>query len=167
MEGFTSEWYQAHTARQRAGNGPRSDATLKTTEVRGSISRARSHVGLTVITLPITPIGKPRMTRRDQWMKRPCVIRYRTYCDQVRAAWPSGISFPVGGALVEFQMPMPASWSRAKRDERRGQPHEQKPDLDNLLKALLDALHDDDSGVWDVRITKRWGDEGCVLIFID
>ncbi|MGU0055537.1 RusA family crossover junction endodeoxyribonuclease [Enterobacter hormaechei] len=41
-----------------------------------------------------------------------------------------------------------------------GKPHQQKPDKDNLEKALLDAIFDDDSRVWDGRVTKVWGRGG-------
>lgn len=47
----------------------------------------------------------------------------------------------------------------------RGTPHEQKPDKDNLLKALLDALYGDDSHVWhDDGHLKFWGDEGSITV---
>jgi Holliday junction resolvase RusA-like endonuclease len=71
---------------------------------------------------------------------------------------------PQCGAHVIFHLPMPSSWSRKKRDELRGQAHQQNPDADNLFKALGDALYADDSGIWDVRITKRWADVGAIEI---
>ena len=33
----------------------------------------------------VTPIGKPRMTQRDRWKKRPPVVRYHAFKDQLRA----------------------------------------------------------------------------------
>ena len=33
-----------------------------------------------------------------------------------------------------------------------------------MLKALMDALFDDDSCVWDCRITKLWGEKGQIII---
>ncbi|MNJ68120.1 Endodeoxyribonuclease RusA [compost metagenome] len=45
-----------------------------------------------------------------------------------------------------------------------GKPHQQKPDADNLLKALMDAIYNEDCSVWDVRVTKRWGDTGEITI---
>ena len=116
------------------------------------------------IYLPVTPYGKPRMTRRDQWAKRPAVIRYRAFCDAVRAAWPAGVPYPAAGAHVTFWLPMPKSWSKRKRDAMRGQPHQQKPDRDNLEKALMDAMCEDDAHVWDGRTTKRWADTGYITI---
>ncbi|MBG3071635.1 RusA family crossover junction endodeoxyribonuclease, partial [Proteus mirabilis] len=48
--------------------------------------------------------------------------------------------------------------------EMNGKPHQQKPDKDNLEKALLDAIFDDDSRVWDGRVTKVWGERGQIII---
>lgn len=111
---------------------------------------------------PIVPVGKPRMTQRDKWAKRPAVLRYRAFCDEVRAA---GVQFPQAGARVTFFLPMPKSWSRAQRDRMRMTGHQAKPDLDNLLKALMDACLEDDAGVWSIGgMQKLWADEGGILI---
>lgn len=110
---------------------------------------------------PIKPEPKPRMTRSDKWNKRDCVLRYRAYCDEVRAR---KVYLPEHGARVTFILPMPKSWSAKKKTAMAGTPHQQKPDNDNLLKALCDALYADDSGIWDVRITKLWGYDGEIII---
>jgi Holliday junction resolvase RusA-like endonuclease len=44
------------------------------------------------------------------------------------------------------------------------QPHQQTPDVDNLLKALLDAIHKQDCAVWSVWAEKRWSDRGGIVI---
>lgn len=110
----------------------------------------------------IEPCPKPRMTRSDKWNKRPRVMRYRDFCNQVQAA---GIKVPESGATITFVLPMPKTWSKKKKAEMLGQPHQTTPDLDNLLKALLDAIYDNDSGVWNVmRLEKRWGLTGQIII---
>ena len=45
-----------------------------------------------------------------------------------------------------------------------GRPHQQKPDVDNLLKALMDALFDDDCKVWSVAVSKVWGESGKITV---
>lgn len=45
-----------------------------------------------------------------------------------------------------------------------GKPHQQKPDADNLLKSLMDAIYSEDCAVWDIRVTKRWGNAGEIII---
>lgn len=109
----------------------------------------------------ICPLPKPRMTQRDRWAKRPAVLRYRAFCDEVRRR---GVALPVSNSHVTFVMPMPRSWSKTKRAALAGQPHQQKPDADNLLKALMDAVYHDDCAVWDVRVTKLWGETGSIKI---
>lgn len=114
-----------------------------------------------MVRYSITPVGKPRMTQRDKWQQRPPVLRYRLFCDEIRL---HDITLPEQGAHVVFVMPMPSSWSSKKRAAHDGQPHRQKPDIDNLQKALLDALFDDDAHIWDIRASKIWGEEGQIVI---
>lgn len=109
----------------------------------------------------ITPLGKPRMTRADKWKKRPEVLRYRAFCDEVRL---NKVTLAESGYHVIFVLPMPPSWSKKKRALMDGKPHQQKPDKDNLEKALLDALFGEDSHIWDGRVTKIWGETGKMII---
>lgn len=66
------------------------------------------------------------------------------------------------GDWVNFVIPMPASWSESKKAKMVLKPHTSKPDVDNLLKALLDACFESDSHIHDIRATKMWGYTGCV-----
>lgn len=109
----------------------------------------------------IKPLGKPRMTQRDKFQKRPEVLRYRAFCDEVRLR---GVTLHAAGCHITFVLPMPESWSKKKRAELVGRPHLQKPDVDNMFKALMDAVFKDDSAVWDARITKIWGEKGQIRI---
>ena len=110
---------------------------------------------------PITPVGKPRMTQRDKWAKRPAVLRYRAFKDEVRAR---RVILPTDGAMVTFCLPMPKSWSQKKRREMDGEPHRQKPDLDNLVKALGDACYEDDSTIHMIAARKVWGVDGSIEV---
>lgn len=109
----------------------------------------------------ITPVPKPRMTQRDKWVKRPPVLRYRAFAEECRLR---GVTLPECGYHVTFVLPMPASWSTKKRAAMNGKPHQQKPDKDNLEKALLDAVFQDDCRVWDGRVTKIWGQAGQIIV---
>jgi len=108
----------------------------------------------------ITPVSKCRMTRRDKWLKRPCVLKYRAFKDECRLKnvklYPS--------MKILFYMPMPKSWSKKKREEMAGKPHQVTPDLDNILKGLMDIL-EDDSHIWDVHATKIWSTVGGMDIY--
>lgn len=110
---------------------------------------------------PITPCPKPRMTQSDKWKKRPPVMRYRAFADEVRLR---GLTVDESRSHVIFTMPMPKSWSNAKKLQHDGKPHTQKPDIDNLVKALFDALFEDDSHIWRFSAEKQWGQTGSILI---
>lgn len=118
-----------------------------------------------MIEIYIDPVPKPRMTQRDRWKQRPCVVRYRHYCDKLRATCEhEGWTLPDSVAMT-FVIAMPASWSKKKRLAMQAEHHSGKPDIDNLIKGVLDALRpDDDSGVWRVSAVKRWGKCGCVIL---
>lgn len=108
----------------------------------------------------ITPVPKPRMTQRDKWRKRPCVMRYRAFCDKVRLL---RVKLPQPCRIV-FYLPVPRSWSDKKIHLMCGEPHRSKPDLDNLVKALADAVCKDDSHLWHISAEKRWSLVPCIEV---
>lgn len=95
-------------------------------------------------------------------------MRYREYADRLREiAGTIGFEVPESGMALCFYLPMPASWSKKKRRAMNGAPHQQKPDVDNLTKALLDALCEEDSFVWQIeRMEKRWAEVGHVVVTV-
>lgn len=113
----------------------------------------------------IDPIAKPRMTRSDKWNERPAVLRYWAFKDELqREAGRQGFILPPA-FTVTFYIPMPQSWSKAKKQRYLHKPHQQKPDLDNLIKALNDSLaSEDDTYIWFVNACKVWALEGAIMI---
>jgi len=109
----------------------------------------------------ITPVAKPRQTQSDVWKKRPCVMQYRAFADHARLL---NIQIPESKYWIIFVLPMPKNWSKKKKKEMDGKPHQNQPDKDNLEKALFDALFKNDSHIWDGRTTKIWGYEGKIII---
>jgi Holliday junction resolvase RusA-like endonuclease len=116
------------------------------------------------------PMGKPRMTQRDKWQKRPCVIRYRLYCDKIREAAGKIPENPLAVHIKAF-VGMPPSWSKKKKLEMIGQRHRARPDWDNIGKAICDALFEEDSCIAVGIAEKFWCLEGHdrteVLIIYD
>lgn len=113
----------------------------------------------------ITPVPKPRMTRADAWKKRPAVERYWAYKDQlVIEALGQDFTVPEANYHLTFHLPMPKSWSKKRRAEMVGRPHQQKPDKDNLEKGFLDALCDEDEHIYDGRVTKLWSERGRIVL---
>lgn len=112
----------------------------------------------------VEPIGKPRMTRRDIWKKRPVVLRYHDFKDRLREQ-RAGFVMPECNYHVVFHISMPRSWSKKKKTAMRGTPHQNTPDKDNLEKALLDALEVNDAYIFDGRVTKLWAEDGHIAIW--
>ncbi len=55
---------------------------------------------------------------------------------------------------------IPKSWPKAKQWQHLSEPHTQKPDADNVAKAVMDgmrSLWSDDCVVWNLRVVKAWG----------
>lgn len=109
---------------------------------------------------PIVPCPAPRMTRRDAWAGRPCVQRYFAFRDEVRL---HGVTIPDRVRII-FHMPMPASWSAKKRAEMDGQPHTVRADIDNICKALLDSVFENDAHIHEIHASKVWAVDGAIEI---
>jgi Holliday junction resolvase RusA-like endonuclease len=116
--------------------------------------------------LDIDPCAKPRMTRSDKWKKRPAVLKYRAFCDLLN--WTLHVNhlddLDLNSKHIIFIISMPKSWSKKKKASMASEPHTQKPDLDNLLKALFDAIYGDDSHIHTIHASKMWGWHGAIHI---
>tara|TARA_R110000851_G_scaffold114153_2_gene239107 strand:- start:4058 stop:4429 length:372 start_codon:yes stop_codon:yes gene_type:complete len=115
--------------------------------------------------LEITPVSKPRMTRSDAWKKRKCVTKYWDFKKElIRLFGQNNIT--INETLyIEFHLPMPKSWSKKKKEEKANDFHDQKPDIDNLIKAVLDAILSEDCKVHSVHARKFWAEEGSIVIW--
>lgn len=117
------------------------------------------------VTIPVSPMGKPRMTQRDKWKKRPAVLRYHAFKDSLRTylnGMPHLMQLLESGNVVGLSwnayLPLPESWPKRKKALFAGSPHRSKPDRDNIDKAILDAIFPEDSGVASGHIHKFWDD---------
>jgi Holliday junction resolvase RusA-like endonuclease len=110
------------------------------------------------ITIPGVPMGKPRMTQRDKWHKRPETSRYWDWANAARllaGQMPDPKDVERLDWVAYFEPP--PSWSKKKREEAIGNLHRSKPDRDNIDKAVLDTLFKSDSAIAAGSIDKRWG----------
>ncbi len=129
------------------------------------------------IVLDVIPMGAPRMTQSDRWKTNPnhkdprkrqrdVVTRYFNLkntlveiCDKYKFSMSNSLD-------IVFLIPMPKSWSKKKKEKMNKMPHKSKPDLDNLIKGVKDALKKDDSDVWIYNNPqKRWAYKGSIIIY--
>tara|TARA_R110002020_G_scaffold279846_2_gene495658 strand:+ start:257 stop:634 length:378 start_codon:yes stop_codon:yes gene_type:complete len=122
--------------------------------------------------LNIPPCSKPRMTQRDRWKKRQCVVDFFAFRDRIKQEVKrintlliKESPFDWDNLTIIFLVPMPKSWSKKKKALMVGKPMQQRPDLDNYLKGLFDATHEEDSSIWKVTASKIWTDcTGKIII---
>ena len=113
---------------------------------------------------PMKPMGKPRQTQADRWKKRKVVERYRQLADVLRAEAMLQKFRCTGVMIMYFDMPMPKSWSKKRKRELIGTPCRSRPDIDNLCKAVLDALMEEDKYLYRITASKHWSLTGGILI---
>lgn len=111
-------------------------------------------------TYLINPVSKPRMTQSDKWKKRKATSNYWVYKDLLR--WEK-VEVPTPCHVI-FNISMPHTWSNKKRKSMDGKPHEQKPDIDNLLKGLFDAIFEEDCHIYKILAEKNWAEVGSISI---
>ena len=120
--------------------------------IYGALSTSFSIIG--------KPIGAVRQTRADAWKKRPCVLAYREWCDTARLACTGSDKKLDANQWLGFyafsHSPMPESWSEKKKAAMAGHLMRQKPDADNVSKAIGDALFDNDERLAIMQCVQYW-----------
>ena len=115
----------------------------------------------------INPMGKPRMTQRDKWLNPPRVpiLKHRIAKQGMQTYALMNKCILQEKFKITFVLAMPNSWSKKKKALMDGEAHRQKPDIDNLLKFVLDALlPEGDECVHEICAKKIWGYEGKITI---
>ncbi len=87
-----------------------------------------------------------------------------------RPHFPAPMEGPVR-LFIHIVFAAPASWSRKKRDAMLHRPHTQKPDVDNLGKAVADGLNRiawaDDAQVYELSVCKFWGVTDQTVVHVE
>ena len=130
-----------------------------------------------VVNIDMNPVPQPRhqVGKFGVYLPKHVERRLGTYKAAIAGAirekygdeFSVGKGVPVSLKLV-FRMPMAKSWPKYKRERCMWGAHFVKPDLDNLVKAVKDALVPDvlydDSQVVNLDAMKLWAPEGGVHI---
>ena len=124
------------------------------------------------IEVPLAPVakGRPRMTRSGHVYTPPKTAQAEKDVARMARASIGGDGLLEGPLEVKirFHMPMPQSWSKRKRDTMDLKAHCSKPDLDNLVKLVKDALNGivwvDDSQVYRLESSKLYMREPMTVI---
>ena len=126
--------------------------------------------------VPGEPVGKarPRFTRHGHAYTPKKTSDYeREVRNSFRIAYPDHAPYtgPVAVEVYAF-FAIPPSWTKKKRESALagGVPHTGRPDADNCLKAVEDALNGlafgDDSQITDASVQKRYASRPRVEVNI-
>lgn len=119
----------------------------------------------------ITPVSAVRTVQKDavffripidklrpEGLKRRTRIeRYNKYKIAVLALAKQQQFKPLEqGMHITFYMPVPKSWRDHKKKSMHMKLCFSRPDVDNLLKGIMDGWLIEDNFIADIRATKRW-----------
>lgn len=125
--------------------------------------------------VPGVPIAKPRLTKSSHWGKtmpdgsfqyyNKSVGMYFEWSSKCRKAATSTdekmpLDHPYVGITATFIFPIPNHFSDKKRRDCEGRRMETRPDLDNLLKGVMDSIFHKDSIISSATVLKRYAYEG-------
>ena len=126
-----------------------------------------------IFEIPGKPFAKqrPRATRQGRMHTPKETVSFeRTVGTIAKPLFPEPIKGPVRVTIIATFEPA-KSWSKKKTQERLNQPHIQKPDSDNIAKAVLDGLNRiafaDDSQVFDQAVRKYWGPSAKTVVKVE
>lgn len=121
------------------------------------------------------PKGRPRFVRRGNFVQAYTPKKTHDYEKRVAQIYKERINKKYEGPiriLIKVEIKPAKSLSKKKTQELiEKQWHEQKPDVDNLAKAILDALNGiaylDDSQIQELDVVKCWSFRDCVTLQIE
>ena len=128
-----------------------------------------------IFTIPGNPVGKgrPRATTINGMARMYTPKKTASYETLVVMSYTqAGGTKMIGpiGMHIAATFEMPLSWSMRKRKLMDGGPCQKKPDADNVMKVVADALngvaYHDDSSIVFASVSKRWGQDGSVTVEI-
>lgn len=121
-------------------------------------------------TIPGKPFAKQRAraTRQGRVYTPKETVSFERAVGQLAAQhFPAPIDGPVRLTIIATFRP-PESWSNKKRVAHIGQPHTQRPDIDNCIKAISDGLNRiawaDDGQVAEILGRKIWGETEQTIV---
>lgn len=121
------------------------------------------------------PKGRPRFVRRGNFVQAYTPKKTHDYEKRIAQIYKERINEKYEGPiriLIKVEIKPAKSLSKKKTQELiEKQWHEQKPDVDNLAKAILDALNGiaylDDSQIQELDVVKCWSFRDCITLQIE
>ncbi|UXR34549.1 RusA family crossover junction endodeoxyribonuclease [Staphylococcus simulans] len=118
------------------------------------------------------PIGspRPRFANRGKYVQTYMPATYTAHKAFIQKQMPKVMLESDLIVTIEFLFNPPKSWSNRKRLAMIGQYKRTKPDIDNLIKTVLDAANNhlwkDDNQIVEVRSFKKYADEPKIVMSV-
>ena len=111
------------------------------------------------LILDIEPIGKPRMTQRDKWHSRPATTKFWNFKRNIQIQAKKQ-KFTLSDCIEIY-----CFIQKPKSERKKGIfAHRKKPDIDNIVKAILDSLKDYDQTIYIITVVKLYADFNKIVI---
>ncbi|GEQ04541.1 RusA family crossover junction endodeoxyribonuclease [Staphylococcus gallinarum] len=114
---------------------------------------------------------RPRFRNTGKFVQTYMPQSYMAHKENLRWQMPMLMIDKPIKLIIEFYFPLLKSWSKKKRVAMIGQYKRTKPDIDNLIKTVLDAanghLWKDDNQIVEIQSFKKYADEPKIVIYLD
>ena len=115
------------------------------------------------IEIEIKPMPAPRLTYQGRHTDK--AKKYYAYKDEILLLCKTAGFELSEYHSITFYIPLPKSISKKEKQRRLDiGKHQLRPDLDNLTKAVWDALLAEDGHVHKLTAQKKWSEKGKIVI---
>lgn len=120
-----------------------------------------------------SPIGSPRPRFRNtgRFVQTYMPASYTKHKDFIREQMPKALLDGKLKVTLSFYFKVPKSWSNRKKLLAIGQYKRTKPDIDNLIKTVLDAANDhlwkDDNQIVEIHSFKQYAEEPKIILEVE
>ena len=119
------------------------------------------------------PIGSPRPRFRNtgRFVQTYMPTSYTKHKDYIREQMPETLLDKNLKVTLLFYFKPPKSWSKRKKLLAIGQYKRTKPDIDNLIKTVLDAANEkvwnDDNQIVEIRSIKQYAETPKIIMEVE
>ena len=111
------------------------------------------------------PASRPRVTRWSTYYGK----KYTNFKEEMLSLTSDIVFTPLEGnifAQLQFNIPIPKSWTKKKKEAKNGAYCDNHADIDNYCKAILDSLngvyYEDDKQIVMLQATMLWATEASI-----
>lgn len=114
------------------------------------------------------PSPRPRFRNTGRLPQAYMPTSYKKHKEYIQRQMPKLLIEKPIKLEIFFYIPMAKSWTKKKKASLLDKPHNIKPDVDNLLKTVMDAANNhiwiDDGQVYEIVTKKTFSSEAKIMI---